>query len=271
MNSCCKVETCTKHVKANGYCSAHYEQMRTTGIIKELRPKRNRLCTVDGCNGTHEGLGFCNRHYKQFKTYGETFGDPSITYRDSNEILTNGEISKIILRDSFGSVTGEAIIDSNVLPLIKNMKWHMNAQGYAVSRPDGKYVRLHHLILGTSWKELSKNKNQIDHINMNPLDNRVSNIRYANSGQNRTNASKREFMNGVKTSSRFKGVYLHTQMKKWNAYISIDNKRHSLGLFKNESDAGRAYDRAAIDTYGEFARTNEQLGLFEGVVLNAWK
>jgi hypothetical protein len=41
-----------------------------------------------------------------------------------------------------------------------------------------------------------------------------------------------------------------------------DNRIH-LGLYDNKEEAGRAYDRAAIEHFGIYARTNKQLGLLK--------
>jgi len=222
------------------------------------------ICKVDGCDNTQDSLGYCQRHYRNFKKYSEITCHPTISCRDSNEIIIEQNHAKVILRDVLGKISGIVLVDIDKVPIVKQYKWHINAQGYAVSESKGEYVRMHHIITGISLDDISKYNISIDHINMNPLDNRISNIRRCTYSENQINIGKRIFENG--TSSRFKGVYWHKHGGKWNAYININKKRHSLGLFKNEFDAGRAYDRAAIDAYGEFARTNEQLGLFEGVV-----
>ena len=75
----------------------------------------------------------------------------------------------------------------------------------------------------------------VDHINRNKLDNRRSNLRIVSYGFNNRNKDKR-----VGASSKFKGVYLH-HSNKWQAYINIDGKRCSLGLFEKEEDAAARY------------------------------
>jgi hypothetical protein len=93
---------------------------------------------------------------------------------------------------------------------------------------------------------------EIDHINGDGLDNRRANLRIATRSQNHANQRPRL---GPK-SSRFKGVawdsYGGRQPGRWRAHFQ---KRH-LGTFLNEEDAARAYDAAAREGFGEFARCN---------------
>lgn len=63
------------------------------------------------------------------------------------------------------------------------------------------------------------------------------------------------------TSSRYKGVSYRKDRGKWVAYIRFGGRKRHLGTFEKASDAAKAYDRAAIEHFGEFAVTNEMLGL----------
>jgi len=57
------------------------------------------------------------------------------------------------------------------------------------------------------------------------------------------------------TSSKYKGVYWCKDTSKWRARIGRNN-RH-LGRFIDQKDAARAYNKAALERFGEFARLND--------------
>jgi hypothetical protein len=92
---------------------------------------------------------------------------------------------------------------------------------------------------------------EVDHINCNRIDNRKSNLRHATRSQNVRNTIPR-----TDTSSKFKGVHWHKASKKWMTRIYINGKRKFIGSFNNEYDAALAYNAAAAEHYGEFARLN---------------
>ena len=93
--------------------------------------------------------------------------------------------------------------------------------------------------------------NEIDHINNDPADNRIENLREATHFQNMRNRSS------VKEStSKYLGVYWDKQHDKWKAQIRVDGTKYHLGYFTVEKDAARAYNEAAKKYHGEFANLN---------------
>lgn len=86
--------------------------------------------------------------------------------------------------------------------------------------------------------------NEIDHIDRNRKNDAISNLRNANSSQNKANriAKEREFG---------RGVYLHHN--KYVATISFNGQRIHLGLYDTEAEAIAAYRGAATICFGEFA------------------
>ncbi len=154
---------------------------------------------------------------------------------------------------TYSTSKGDILVDLEDIDFIrKNCVYisHPQSTGirYAVLIPPvNGYHYLHDLIMDTKY---------LDHKNDNGLDNRRENLRICNPSENCGNSRKPVFKNGAKPSSRYKGVCRHKQAGKWFAYIKVDRVRKYLGLFEIEEDAAEAYDRAAYDAWGEFARLN---------------
>lgn len=124
-------------------------------------------------------------------------------------------------------------------------KWQASVDGrrvYARHKVRGRQIRLHAFL--TSWP-------LTDHINGNGLDNRRANLREATSVQNACNRRL-----GSKNTSGFKGVSWKAASKKWVARIKTHGKATHLGYFSTPQEAARAYDAAARELHGEFARLN---------------
>lgn len=85
----------------------------------------------------------------------------------------------------------------------------------------------------------------IDHINGNPFDNRLANLREATVAQNVWNAKTNHGITGIR------GVYPSTKGK-WRARICLDGKRIGLGTFSSIEEARQAYIKAE-QSRGEYA------------------
>lgn len=96
---------------------------------------------------------------------------------------------------------------------------------------------------------------EVDHINHDPADNRIENLRLATHSEN--GCHKKQATGKVP----FKGVYWMPTKQKFAAQIKRDKQWKWLGLHETAEDAARAYDAAAITIHGEFAKTNRQMGL----------
>jgi hypothetical protein len=91
----------------------------------------------------------------------------------------------------------------------------------------------------------------VDHIDRNPLNNTRSNLRPATNSQNQANRRQ-----SVRKTSRYKGVFWRKDAGKWQAWIRRNRIGRSLGFYLSETEAALAYDRAAVEEWGEFARPN---------------
>ncbi len=111
----------------------------------------------------------------------------------------------------------------------------------------GRFYGAHRIIWAMttgSWPE-----NFIDHINGNPHDNRLINLREATPAQNCWNTKR-----ASNNTAGFKGVTFERSTSKWRACITHHGDRFNLGAFDTAEDAYAAYCAAARKMRGEFAR-----------------
>lgn len=88
---------------------------------------------------------------------------------------------------------------------------------------------------------------EMDHINGNPTDNRLCNLRLATRAQNLVNTKAR------KNSSGIKGVSWYAAGKKWRAQIKVNGKTHYLGAYSSKEEAAEKYRAASLKLHGEFS------------------
>ena len=139
--------------------------------------------------------------------------------------------------------TGKFAIIDDCFNHLLNFHWYERA-GYAVtnlyfSKNDVSKIWLHHCVIGRPTNK----KLEVDHINGNGLDNRLNNLRIVTHRENMSN--RKEFRDKRKTS-KYVGVYLHTdskfsKCKKWVARTFINNRRITIGTFPDEDMAFGAY------------------------------
>ena len=119
----------------------------------------------------------------------------------------------------------------------------LDPDGYVTVRVFDRRVMVHRLIYKMSTGDEPE---QVDHIDQQKQNNRISNLRAATHAENQANRAG--------WSTGFKGVYASGQ--KFRAMISIDKKPTHIGTYDTEQLAARAYDREARKLFGEFAHTN---------------
>lgn len=88
--------------------------------------------------------------------------------------------------------------------------------------------------------------------------NTVENLRVATNSQNQANKTKQKTYKGKQTTSEYKGVIFRKdkQKRQWQARIRYNKKLINIGMFDDEQEAAKAYDKKAVELYGEYARLN---------------
>jgi hypothetical protein len=142
-----------------------------------------------------------------------------------------------------------AQIDDADMALVAGYNWCAvvdQRNAYAVTHVPGnhsKRIAMHRLIMGFP-------AGPVDHIDGDGLNNTRANLRTCTTKQNAMNGRKRA------GHSQYRGVRLNDSGKSWRAQIWDGSRWLALGSYATEAEAALAYDAAAIQMRGEFARLN---------------
>lgn len=120
--------------------------------------------------------------------------------------------------------------------------------GYKIVNIGATYLqhRLVWLLYHGEWP-----KGLVDHINLDKLDNRISNLRTVNYSQ--SNANRRG--SSRKKVGSLKGASFLQSKKVWRSCIKIDGKVKNLGNYRTELEAHLVFCAAVKLRHGSFART----------------
>jgi hypothetical protein len=160
------------------------------------------------------------------------------------EHLPDGSTALILERRN--GDTFQCFIDTVDYALVQPYHWHVIVpRGGGFYAANSQKIFIHQLLLG--------GLKDADHRDRNGLNNRRSNLRPATRQQQQAN--HRKHSDGL--TSPYRGVSLHKPTGKFRAAIVFNNKQNHLGLFEDELEAARAFNRAATEYFGEFASLNE--------------
>ena len=123
---------------------------------------------------------------------------------------------------------------------------------YLKIRVDGRLYFAHRL--AWLWLHGEWPTDQIDHRDGNGQNNSEANLRPSNQTQNLGNVGRRSF-----SKEKYKGITKHGAQ--WLAQICHEGNSQYLGLYDDPVSAAKAYDLAAMQKFGSFAKTNQSLGL----------
>ena len=135
--------------------------------------------------------------------------------------------------------------NSRVLAKASESAGWTNARGARVVQIAGLRLFTHRLVWRLHYGTWPNGL--VDHIDMDPTNNAVENLRMATEGQNRANTKPR-------ARSGFKGVTKLKLCASYMAQITVNGKNQYLGSYPTAEKAHAAYCEAARSAFGEFAR-----------------
>ena len=157
----------------------------------------------------------------------------------------------------------DVLLDDEDVDKVMSLKWYVDRKAgkrgqhyfrrcYVVERGKQSTISLHRFLMGC----VRGDGLHVDHINHNTLDYRKENLRVCSRTENARNQKKRKespygykgVMKYYPTSKTFQGII--------NRRIDGKMKAWKLGAYSTVEEAARAYDKAALFMFKEYACTN---------------
>ena len=116
---------------------------------------------------------------------------------------------------------------------------NVGARGYRDVRMGGRVLKAHRIIWAMLHDEWPRN--EIDHIDGNRANNRLSNLRHVSCTENRHNIGRSR-----RNKSGVMGVFWEESRGKWKAYIRINNVQDNIGRYDTFEEAVAARKAAEV-------------------------
>lgn len=160
-------------------------------------------------------------------------------------MITHKRLLEVCLYDPKTGILSATVRRGKVLP--GKALGCKSGYGRLIAEIDGQEYRVHRLAWFYVYGEWPKH--EIDHINGDPSDNRLCNLREATHQQNMSNIG----MPKTNRSGKI-GVSWHAKGRKWQAHIKVGGVNKYLGLFETVDEAHSAYMVEALSSRGDFIR-----------------
>ena len=157
---------------------------------------------------------------------------------------------------------------------VTQRSWAINSRGYLLANIGGRSIYLHHAVMaryapsppGAGPRESFKSVMELaalpptppgwvrDHRDRDPLHNCRGNLRWVSFQENSLNAGR-----PASSQSGYRGVYPKLKHGRWVYVVHLKclGRTVHIGYFKDPAVAARAYNRAALELHGRYARLNE--------------
>lgn len=140
-----------------------------------------------------------------------------------------------------------ALVDEEDFDQLSQYTWKASRKGntfYAERSEKKVTIMMHREIMN------APSNMEVDHIDGNGLNNTKANLRLCSHTENMRN---QKMAKSNKTG--FKGVMPYYK-NGFRAMIYFEGKSIHIGVYDTAEEAAKAYDRKAVELFGEFARTN---------------
>lgn len=160
----------------------------------------------------------CEKHYQQMLRFGRTLDTNPRTIFDPNEIRIIGDVVEMDCYDNVGNVVATTVFDKEDIDIVLGQKWKTTIKGIHIKKVyittgnqrNGGPFYLHRLIMN------APHGIEVDHIDGDTLNNKKSNLRFADRKIQTRNRSHR-----AHSRSGFLGVR-ETDKCKFQASIKKD-------------------------------------------------
>lgn len=122
----------------------------------------------------------------------------------------------------------------------------LDTKGYKQVRFNGRLTAVHRIIFYMFYGYCPE---YVDHIDGNPLNNNIQNLRPVTNAENQYNTKIR-----IDNTSGIKGLNFHKDTGKWYVRVQKNGIRYDGGLFDNKEDAISEAVKLRNILHGKFAR-----------------